>query len=178
MQERWTPGCHPTHTAGRPCKHREMSTLLRTLLSLSVNPGWFITTTFLESTHEVKFISAHKISGSSLQHKPHCCQSTPVTSWCSPDHSTSWVAPNQDILPECSSLFLPHTWLLGFIKHTSEKPLSPPRNHSDKTWHCADPAQIVAPLQRVGTRAVTSAEGLLLIPVAAGDHWEQDGSCW
>lgn len=53
VQERWTPGCHPTHTAGRPCKHREMSTLLCALLPLSGNPGWFITTTFLESTHEV-----------------------------------------------------------------------------------------------------------------------------
>lgn len=121
--------------------------------------------------------------GSSLQHRPHCCQSTPVTSWCSPDHSTALQGSTKPGYFTCSSLFLPLTWLLGLIKHTSEKALSSPCNHSDKTWHCADPAQIVAPLLQVGTRAVPSAEGLLLIPGAAGDHWEwmeaaDNSQCW
>lgn len=53
VQERWDPRCHPTHIAGWSCNLREMSTLRCALLPLSVNSGWFITTAFSESTHEV-----------------------------------------------------------------------------------------------------------------------------
>lgn len=117
--------------------------------------------------------------GSFLQHKPHCCLLLPKHArhflvFTRPQQDTSWVAPKWDIFLGCSSLFLPLTWILGFIKHTSENPTSPPCNHSYKTWHLADPAltgedaaQNMAPLLWVEARPLTNAEGLLLIPEEA-----------
>ena len=125
--------------------------------------------------------------GSFLQHKPHCRLLLPKHAhhflvFTRPQQETSSVAPKWDIFLGCSPLFLLLTWILGFIRHTSENPTSPPCNHSYKTWHLADPAltgedaaQNMAPLLQVEARSLTSAEGLLLIPEEA---WTLVGTAW